>query len=358
MKETRLKKVLQEMEKSKIPQMLVASPASIFYLTGKWINPGERMVALYINTKGETKFIVNELFPIKEDLGVEIVWYKDINDPIEILSKITNQNEVLGVDKDWKAHFLIRLMDKKGAKSFINGSPIIDRIRMIKDEEEQELMREASRINDYAMNAIVKQLSESNTEKNIVSILGEIYESQNVQGFSFSPIVAYGANGADPHCISGNNKLEKGMGVIIDTGCKKDYYCSDMTRTVFFGEPTEHQKEIYNIVLEANLNAISKVKPGARFCDIDNAARSTIEKYGYGEYFTHRTGHSIGIEVHDFGDVSSINEDILQAGMIFSVEPGIYLHGDMGVRIEDLVLVTEDGFEILNKYPKELTVIK
>ena len=103
---------------------------------------------------------------------------------------------------------------------------------------------------------------------------------------------------------------------------------------------------------------MEKVKPGARFCDIDNAARNTIEKYGYGKYFTHRTGHSIGIETHDMGDVSSINTDILKPGMIFSVEPGIYLPGEFGVRIEDLVLVTEDGHELLNKYNKELNIIK
>lgn len=358
MKESRLKKILQEMEKNNIPQMVVASPASIFYLTGKWINPGERMIALYINTKGETKFIVNELFPIKEDLGVDLVWYKDINDPIEILSKITNANEVLGIDKDWKAHFLIRLMEKNGAKSFVNGSPIIDRIRMIKDDEEKALMKEASRLNDAAMDELIKHLKDGITEKELVTILADIYAKLGTSGFSFSPIVAFGANGSDPHCVSGNNKLEKGMGIIIDIGCKKDYYCSDMTRTVFYGEPTEHQKEIFNIVLQAHKNAVSIIKPGVKFCEIDNAARSTIEKAGYGEYFTHRTGHSIGIEVHDFGDVSSINNDEVAPGMIFSVEPGIYLHGDMGVRIEDLILVTEDGCESLNKHSKELTIIE
>ena len=120
----------------------------------------------------------------------------------------------------------------------------------------------------------------------------------------------------------------------------------------------EKAKEVFNIVLEANKRAISMVKPGVRFCDIDNAAREYITDKGYGKYFTHRTGHSIGIETHDMGDVSSINTDILKPGMIFSVEPGIYLPGEFGVRIEDLVLVTQDGHEILNKHNKELTIIK
>lgn len=127
-----------------------------------------------------------------------------------------------------------------------------------------------------------------------------------------------------------------------------------MTRTVFYKSASEKAKEVFNIVLEANKRAIAMVKPGVRFCDIDNAAREYITEKGYGKYFTHRTGHSIGIETHDMGDVSSINTDILKPGMIFSVEPGIYLPGEFGVRIEDLVLVTEDGHELLNKYNKEL----
>ena len=130
-----------------------------------------------------------------------------------------------------------------------------------------------------------------------------------------------------------------------------------MTRTVFYKSASDKAKEVYNIVREANEKAISIVKPGVRFCDIDAAARNYIEEKGYGKYFTHRTGHSIGIEVHDFGDVSSVNTDKVAPGMIFSIEPGIYLPGEFGVRIEDLVLVTEDGCEVLNKFSKDLTII-
>ena len=130
-----------------------------------------------------------------------------------------------------------------------------------------------------------------------------------------------------------------------------------MTRTVFYKSVPEKGKEIFDIVLEANKRAIEKVKPGVRFCDIDAAARDYITEKGYGEYFTHRTGHSIGLECHDMGDVSAVNTEELKPGMIFSVEPGIYLPGEFGVRIEDLILVTEDGYENLNKYNKELVVV-
>lgn len=358
MKEGRLARIIESMKENNIPQMLVSSPASIFYLTGKWINPGERMVTLYININGNNKFIVNELFPINEDLGIDILWYNDTMNPIDSLHEVINHDETLGIDKDWKAHFLLSLLERKSAKSFVNGSPIVDRVRMRKDEEEIALMKEASRINDIAVEKAINSLKEGMTEKEVVEVLGKCYAEYGCQGYSFTPIVAFAANAADPHAESGEQRLEKGMGVLIDTGCKKGFYCSDMTRCVFFWEPTDHQKEIFNTVLEANKKAISIIKPGIRFCDIDKAAREVIEDAGYGKYFTHRTGHSIGIETHDFGDVGSTNTDEVKPGMIFSVEPGIYLQGDMGVRIEDLVLVTEDGCERLNSLNKELAIVK
>lgn len=358
LKEGRLKRVLKEMVKNNLSQMIITETASVFYLTGAWVHSGERLMALYINTNGDKKFIVNELFPINSNLGCEIFYYNDTESPLDLLKGIINNNEVLGVDKDFKAHFLIGLMDRKAAKSFVNGSPIIDRIRMVKDLEEINMMREASKINDLVVEKVIKEIKSGISEKNISNRLGELYEESGAEGFSFDPIVAFGENGANPHYETGRCILEKGMGVLIDTGCVKNHYCSDMTRTVFFEEATKHQEEIYNIVLEANINAIEKIKPGVRFCDIDNAARSIIEKYGYGKYFTHRTGHSIGIEVHDFGNVSSINKEELKPGMIFSVEPGIYLANDMGVRIEDLVLVTENGWERLNNLSKEFQIVK
>lgn len=358
MKQQRLNKILQEMERQNIPQMIISSPASIFYLTGKWIEPGERMLTLYININGDKKLVINELFPVHALEGVELIWYKDTDDPIGRLTNIVDKSKVLGVDKFWPAHFLIKLMERKGAAGFVNGSPIIDRARMIKDQEEIQLMRESSRINDRVMEEVIKTLREEYTEKKMVNILADIYENKGAHGFSFSPIVAYGANAADPHHDSDGSKVQKGNNVIFDIGGVKNHYCSDMTRTVFYKEVSDAHKEVYNLVREANLTAIEKVKPGARFCDIDKAARDVIEKAGYGKYFTHRTGHSIGIEVHDFGDVSSVNTEEVAPGMIFSIEPGIYLAGDIGVRIEDLVLVTETGVEVLNQFTKDLIIVK
>lgn len=357
MNKSRIETVLKKMEEKNIPQMIIADPASIFYLTGKWIHPGERLLALYLNINGNHKLFINELFPVYEDLGIEKIWFNDTDDGIKIISTYIDKNKTIGIDKNWPARFLLRLMELKAASAFVNGSVIVDRIRMYKDEEEKDLMREASALNDAAMERVIKKITEGHSEKKMTSVLANIYEDLGTEGFSFYPIIAYGANGADPHHESDNSLVKPGDNIILDIGCKYKSYCSDMTRTVFYKYASDKGKEIYNIVLEANKKAIDAVKPGVRFCDIDKVAREHIEKHGYGKYFTHRTGHSIGIEVHDLGDVSSVNTDIVAPGMIFSIEPGIYLPGEVGVRIEDLVLVTEDGCEVLNKYDKELTVI-
>lgn len=357
MHKERIGKVLKAMEEQNIPQMLVSDPPSIFYLLGKWIHPGERMLALYLNVQGEHRLFINELFPVYEDLGVQKVWFKDTDKPVELVAKHVD-NGTVGIDKNWPARFLLELMAVKPNCSYVNGSPIIDGIRTMKDDTEKDLMRESSTLNDAAMGKVVELISREYTEKKVVQELLSIYEELGTEGPSFSPIIAYGANGADPHHGPDSSVLREGDSIIIDIGTKYNSYCSDMTRTVFYKSVSPKAREVYNVVREANARAISIIKPGVRFCDIDAAARDYIEEKGYGKYFTHRTGHSIGIEVHDFGDVSSVNTDCVAPGMIFSIEPGIYLTGEFGVRIEDLVMVTEDGCEVLNKFTKDLIVVE
>ncbi|WP_125152989.1 M24 family metallopeptidase [Clostridium rectalis] len=358
MKNFRLNKTLETMKENNINQIIISDPASIFYLTGQWIYPGERMLVLYLNTNGQHKLFINELFPTSENLDLEQIRFKDTDDAVEILCKHIDKKGIIGIDKNWPAKFLLKLIELNKESEYVNASVIIDRIRMCKDYEEKNLMREASRINDMAMEEIIKIIPKKYSEKKLGEKLLNIYESLGAEGYSFDPILAYGKNTSDPHHEIDNTILKEGEGIIIDIGCRFNSYCSDMTRTVFYKSVSDNAKKIYNIVLEANKRAINSVKPGVRFCDIDKVAREYIESFGYGKYFTHRTGHSIGIDVHDLGDVSSTNIDILKPGMIFSVEPGIYLPNEVGVRIEDLVLVTDNGCEILNSYNKELTVIK
>ena len=357
LKTNRVNRILKLMKEEGIKQLLITSPASIYYLTERHIAPGERMVCIYLNYKGEATLVINELFPFKEVEGLKLLWYKDSEEHVDKLLTLVDSSCSLGIDKEWPSRFLIKLMEKEAAKGYVNSSYIIDRVRMIKDEEEQNLMREASRVNDRVMERLIASIKGDITEKRMTNILQDLYQEEGADGFSFSPIIAYGANGADPHHDCDGSLLKEGDSIILDIGGIKNNYCSDMTRTVFYKNVSEKHSTIYDIVRKANEAAIKMVKPGVRFCDIDRAAREVIEEAGYGKYFTHRTGHSIGLEVHDFGDVSSVNTDKLEAGMIFSIEPGIYLPGDFGVRIEDLVLVTEDGVEVLNSSSKDLRII-
>ncbi|MBE6042120.1 MAG: aminopeptidase P family protein, partial [Clostridiales bacterium] len=265
---------------------------------------------------------------------------------------------VLGVDKDIKARFLLPLMEKGAAAGFINSSLAVDTTRGIKDDDEKAKMRRASQINDAAMAEFRALVKEGVTEKEIEEQMLDIYLKLGAEGFSFDPIVSFGANAADPHHSPDGTVLRKGDVVLFDVGCIADGYCSDMTRTFVFQEASDLDRKVYEIVKKANQSAVEKIKPGVPIHVLDDTARGIITDAGYGEYFTHRLGHFIGLETHEYGDVSAVNETLLKPGMIFSIEPGIYLPGETGVRIEDLVLVTEDGAEVLNHYSRELTVIR
>ena len=174
---------------------------------------------------------------------------------------------------------------------------------------------------------------------------------------SFDTMVLAGANSALPHGIPGANKMKRGDFVLFDLGVIIDGYCSDITRTVAFGEISEEQTRIYNTVLAGQLQAVEACKPGVTLGAIDNAARSVIADAGYGDFFPHRLGHGLGISVHEYPDVKAGNESPLKEGMVFTIEPGIYVPNVGGVRIEDDIYITKDGSEILTKFPKELQFV-
>ena len=358
MDKQKLNAILSAMAEENVPQLIISDPAVIFYLIGAWIHPGERLLVLYLNRNGNHKLLVNDLFRQTRDLGVEIQYYNDTQDGVEILSRIMDASALVAIDKNWPARFLLRLQELKAASGYVNSSSIVDSVRRIKTPDEQEKMRTSSRLNDKVMEKLVKILSEDHTELELKDILQKLYTSAGCEGFSFEPITAFAGNAADPHHEPDASRGKFGDGVVLDIGGLKDNYCSDMTRTVFLGTVSDRQRQIYEVVLEANRRGIAAAKPGNRMRDVDNAARSYIEEMGFGRYFTHRTGHSIGLEVHEAGDVSAVNDAVIQPGQCFSVEPGIYIpEENIGIRIEDLVLITEDGCEVLNRYPKELQVI-
>ena len=358
MKTERVARVLAEMKKMGLSQMIITDPTSISYLAVHYENPIERFWALYLREDGQHKLVANRLFTLNDVSGVDILWYTDSEDGTAVLNPYIDHSAVLGIDKVMSAKFLIRLMEQGAAAKYVNGSDCVDNIRSRKDAEEQEKMREASRINDAAMAKFKELVHEGMTELQIADQMEAIYKSLGAEGYSFDPLVGFGGNAANGHHEPDATVLKKGDCVLFDVGCKKDGYCSDMTRTFFFGEVSEEHRKVYETVLRAQEAAERAIHPGVKLSEIDRVARSIIEEAGYGPYFTHRLGHFIGAEVPEKGDVSEASEIIAQPGMTFSIEPGIYLPGDVGVRIEDLVLVTENGVEILNHYPKTLQVIE
>ncbi len=338
--------------------MLVSDPYAIRYLIGRQIYPGERFLGLLLRRNKEAVLFLNALFAFKEIEGLKLVVYSDGDDICRLLAPFIDPDCTLGVDKTLPARFLLPLQKAHIASDFINGSIAVDRTRAIKDEEELKLMRKSSQINDEAMAIFKTLVYEGVSEKEVAGQTLKIYQKLGAEGFSFEPIVAFGKNAADPHHMPDDTKLKAKDAVLFDVGCTYKGYCSDMTRTFFFKEaPSSSAREVYNLVRKANEDATAFVKAGVRLCDIDKTARDVIETGGYGKYFTHRLGHFIGIEDHEYGDVSAAFKDLAEENNVFSIEPGIYDPDTLGCRIEDLVVVTKDGCEVLNHYPHDIEII-
>ena len=355
MSDLRIEKLRAAIKAEGLDAMIVASPMSIFYLTGAKVYPLERMWLLLVRADGNDVLFANRLFVFDEP-ETEVLWHTDNDDAPAVLCSRLEGIKKLGTERDLTARFIVPIIQKFPGIS-ISISAAVDDMRIIKDEEERVRMRESSVQNDKAIEYAFSKVHEGMTEKELATYVLEGFDLLGCPGPSFESIVAFGENAADPHHGTGNTTLKKGDCVLIDMGCLWKDYCADMTRTRFFGSVTDEERKVYEIVRKANESAKAAIRPGVRFCDIDAAARNVITEAGYGEYFTHRTGHGIGLTVHEPEDVSPVNEHVVRPGMCFSIEPGIYLPGRFGVRIEDLVIVTEDGCECLNSVPRELQVI-
>ena len=351
--QSRLDRTAEKMARMGLDRLIVSAPSSVFYYTGLWVHPGERMLALVIGSDASAVLYANRLFALAGTDKVPLVEFDDTDDCVLVLSQGL-KGGVLGIDKTWPSQFTLRLQEARPDLKMRVGSPAVDDTRLIKDEAELRAMRESSLKNDRAITALIPRLRRGMTEKEAAALYMEESAAQGGEGNSFDPLICFGANCAEPHHASDATKAKDGDMVIIDVGLIWQDYCSDMTRTVCFGTPTDEMKRVYDLVLAANKAGREAVRPGVRVCDVDRAARKVIEDGGYGKYFIHRLGHGIGLECHEFPDVSSASTAVEQAGMVHSVEPGIYLPGRFGVRIEDLVAVTEDGCEVLNRAPREL----
>lgn len=357
MYEERVRRVLDAMTDRNLTQMLVSDPYSIYYLTGVDVAPDERLYVLYLRQGRAPRLFLNRLFAANARNDVDTVWITDDGRPLDAVIAAVDPTWDLGIDQAWPARFLLPLMEELRNTNCILASDCVDAARGRKDEHERQLMRAASEINDRTMERVAAYIKEGMTEKQVVAFVNQCYEEEGCEGPSFDGIVAFGPNAADPHHIPDNTVLKAGDCIVVDIGCRKDHYCSDMTRTFFCAYVPPDHADIYDLVREANEAAERLVRPGVPLRKLDATARNLIASGGCGDAFTHRLGHTIGQTCHEGGHVSADTDVIAAPGMIFSIEPGIYLWEEMGVRIEDLVLVTESGCEVLNRVDKSLRVL-
>lgn len=243
------------------------------------------------------------------------------------------------------------------ARIFVSAEEKLRELRMIKTERELVKIREACRLADLAVEIGVQEIADGKTEMDIIATIE--YEMKKMgYEMSFSTMVLTGANAASPHGTPGMTKVQQGDLVLFDLGVIYEGYCSDITRTVAYGDINEQQAEIYETVRIAQETAVSISKPGISCTELDVTSRKIIKEKGYGKYFTHRLGHGLGIGIHESPSITETNPYLLQSGMVFTIEPGIYVPNVAGVRIEDDVYITENGCEILTKYPKSLEIIR
>ncbi|MCL4134386.1 UNVERIFIED_CONTAM: hypothetical protein GTU68_044782 [Idotea baltica] len=247
----------------------------------------------------------------------------------------------------------VELDSRLAAVDLVSTQGIVEGLRAIKDESEVLAIRRSIDVNQQAFQNTVAKLSADQTEREFAFALESEMRTLGASGFAFDPIVGVGPRAALPHGRAGNTKIGSGGCLLVDWGANVDGYLSDLTRVVVCDQPDEKFIEIYNVVLAAQMAAISSIAPGVACKAVDYAARSIIEDAGYGAFFGHGTGHSFGLEIHEKPYFSQSDDEMLAVGMVVTVEPGIYIPDCAGVRIEDDVMVTENGYEVLSNLPKD-----
>jgi Xaa-Pro aminopeptidase len=250
--------------------------------------------------------------------------------------------------------FLLHLQRLFPESEFVPASQVLTPLRMRKAAEEMETLKEAAAIVDEVFTNLLQGSLQGHSELEIAGTIEQEMRRLGGEGVAFETLVASGPNGALPHHRAGQRRVQEGDLVILDFGCRLRGYHSDITRTVVCGRATGEVRRVYEIVQRAQERAVRAVGPGTPAEEVDRAARSEIESAGYGEHCIHRTGHGIGLEIHEPPNIVEGNRLPLDVGMTFSVEPGIYLSGQFGVRIEDIVVVTPEGAERLNQSTREL----
>jgi Xaa-Pro aminopeptidase len=354
---TRLDRCRALLDQLGVAALLVTDPADVRYLSGfrggdtaLVVGAGYALICTDARYWDQVREEVDafDLVEVRGELLAEAV----------AAFRSTGEQGRLGIQGSALSYAAYRGLRRRHDGGLRDVGDAITRLRVTKDADELAAMRRAGRVTDEALAATVARGLVGQREIDVAWRLGEEYHRLGAEGEAFPAIVAGGAHGAQAHAIPGERVIEAGELVVIDTGARVDGYCSDITRTYAAGEPADGLRRIYDVVLAAQLAGLAAVRPGAHGRDdVDAACRAIIDAAGHGAEFGHGTGHGVGLEVHEAPSLGRTRGDALAAGMVCTVEPGIYVDGVVGVRIEDTVLVTEDGCERLTTSPKELRIV-
>lgn len=343
----------------------ITSSANVFYLSGFWCDPHERLLALLVFPDGEPVLVCPQMETARArraGWGYAVIGYDDSTDPWEEIHRHLQGRAItantIAVEK---SHLSFARFERLSALfpnvQWLDAEETLRQLRLIKDEQEMKRLRQAAELADRAIEIGVSAIRPGVTELELVAVIEYELKKLGVEGMSFPTTVLTGARTADPHGVPGSAAVASGDFVLFDLGVIVDGYCSDITRTVVCQTASDEQRLIYDTVLRAQQAAIDACRPQTALGAIDRAARSVIEQAGYGPYFTHRVGHGLGIEVHEHPSLHGANEELLVPGMVFTIEPGIYVPAIGGVRIEDDIAVTDSGGQVLTSFSKELIIV-
>ena len=338
--------------------------ANLRYLTGFTDEPGERLLCLIVGREGEPTFVVPELYGDEvraHASGIAMRVWGDGDDPAGLLSDIATgfakrEGRILLDDTLW-ATFALLIQDVFPNRVFGRASEVMTKLRLRKDGDEIGSMKRAGEIADRAYQAVTSQPVTGLSEIELAGRLEAEMLAGGAEGVAFQTLVASGSNSALPHHRAGKRRIGAGDVVILDFGCRVGGYCSDITRTVICGEAIDEVLQVHEAVRRAHVAARDAARAGATAEAVDRAARDVLTDEGYGDQFVHRTGHGIGLDVHEPPYIVQGSERRLEEGMTFSIEPGAYLPGRFGVRIEDIVAVTEEGALAMTQAPHELRCV-
>lgn len=356
MSDTRLAALRARMKATGTDLIALGPGPNMLWTVGFHPHPDERPCLLLVTQKA-AGFLMPALnaAEARAKSGLPMWTWADADGPDDALQqalgalKATTARKV-AVDETMRADFALPLLDALPQATHAFATETLGSLRMCKDAGEQEDLRRNAAIDDAAMQAVWAALKPGMTEADLAAVALQCFRDHGAT--PLFTIVGAGPNGAFPHHATGDTLLKAGDAIVIDIGARKGHFSSDITRMAVIGDPPADYDRVHGVVEAAVQAALAAAKPGVAACAVDAAARGVIEAAGYGEYFVHRTGHGMGLEGHEPPYISESSRVILQPGMVFSIEPGIYLPDRFGVRLEEVVILQEDGPEVLSKLPR------